>query len=160
MDQKYKTDVQIYEEFPHLQEDFLHAKLPQDTLLHLEGILNKIGNRPIIVRSSSLLEDNFGTSFAGSMKAILCNQGGLNENLHDLTQAILRVFASIFHPDALLYRRAKGLRDYDERMAILLQTVEGEQFADFFYPMPLELLIVAIFIGGLPKFANTMASYV
>lgn len=135
MDQKYKTDVQIYEEFPHLQEDFLHAKLPQDTLLHLEGILNQIGNRPIIVRSSSLLEDNFGTSFAGKYESHFCaNQGSLNENLHDLTQAILRVFASIFHPDALLYRRAKGLRDYDERMAILLQTVEGEQFADFFLP--------------------------
>ena len=135
MDQKYKTDEQIYQEFPQLQADFLQAQLPQDCLYQLEKILTKVGKRPIIVRSSSLLEDNFGTSFAGKYESHFCaNQGTLEDNLQALTQAILRVFASIFNPDALLYRRAKGLRDYDERMSILLQVVEGEQFGQFFLP--------------------------
>ena len=66
------------------------------------------------------LEDAPGSSFAGKYESHFCpNQGTPEENLHNLTQAIQRIYASIFNPDALLYRRAKGLQDYDERMAAL-----------------------------------------
>lgn len=135
MDQKYKSDQQIYEEYPSLYSDFIHSQLPQDTLEQLEKLLKRLGNQPLVVRSSSLLEDNFGTSFAGKYESHFCpNQGSLEENLAQLSEAIRRVFASIFNPDALLYRRAKGLLDYDERMAILLQVVEGEAFGDVYLP--------------------------
>ncbi len=40
----------------------------------------------------------------------------------------------MLHPDALLYRRAKGLQDYDERMALLIQVVEGEQYERYYLP--------------------------
>ena len=56
------------------------------------------------------------------------------KNLRDLTQAIIRIYASMLNPDALLYRRAKGLQDYDERMAILIQVVQGEQFGRYYLP--------------------------
>lgn len=135
MDQKYKSDQQIYEEYPSLYSDFIHSQLPEDTLEQLEKLLKRLGNKPLVVRSSSLLEDNFGTSFAGKYESHFCpNQGSLEENLAQLSEAIRRVFASIFNPDALLYRRAKGLLDYDERMAILLQVVEGETFGDVYLP--------------------------
>ena len=78
----------------------------------------------MIVRSSSLLEDNFGTSFAGKYESIFVPA----ENLVRLTQAIAEVFASTLNPGALLYRRSKGLLDYDERMAILIQEVRGERY--------------------------------
>ena len=46
-------------------------------------ILDEAGDRPLIVRSSSLLEDNFGTSFAGKYDSFFCpNQGTPEENLH------------------------------------------------------------------------------
>jgi len=81
------------------------------------------------------LEDNFGTSFAGKYESFFCpNQGTPEENLHALTQAISQVYASGLNPDALLYRRSKGLQDYDERLAILIQTVEGERFGKYFLP--------------------------
>lgn len=135
MDQKYKSDEEIYAEFPALQAEFLKGQLPPDIIERLTAILRKLGKRPLIVRSSSLLEDNFGTSFAGKYESHYCpNQGSLDENLHALCQAIVRVYASIFTPDALLYRRAKGLQDYDERMAILLQVVEGERFRNYYFP--------------------------
>jgi len=54
--------------------------------------------------------------------------------LRDLTQAIIRIYASMLNPDALLYRRAKGLQDYDERMAILIQVVQGERFGSYYMP--------------------------
>ena len=89
----------------------------------------------MIVRSSSQLEDNFGTSFAGKYNSFFCpNQGSVEENLKALTTAIARTYASTLNPDALLYRRSKKLQDYDERMAALIQVVEGETFEHYFLP--------------------------
>jgi hypothetical protein len=135
LDQKYKPEEQVRAEFPQLQQDFLAGEFPSDIIERLRGLLEEVGRRPIIVRSSSLLEDNFGTSFAGKYESHFCpNQGSPQENLQALTRAMKRIYASIFNPDALLYRRAKGLQDYDERMAILIQVVEGERFERYFLP--------------------------
>jgi hypothetical protein len=135
LDQKYKSEEQIRKEFPELQGEFLAGRLPTDVVDALRGLLDLVGQQPLIVRSSSLLEDNFGTSFAGKYESHFCpNQGTPKENLRDLTQAIMRIYASIFNPDALLYRRAKGLQDYDERMAILIQVVQGEAYGNYFLP--------------------------
>jgi hypothetical protein len=134
-DQKYKTEEQIRAEYPQIRADFSAGEFPPDVLENLRSVLQKIGNQPLIVRSSSLLEDNFGTSFAGKYESHFCpNQGSLEENLYNLTQAVQRIYASIFNPDALLYRRSKELQDYDERMAILLQVVEGETYGRYFLP--------------------------
>lgn len=134
-DQKYKSEEQIRAEYPILQGSFLDGHLPADIIEALHGLLDQIGRKPIIVRSSSLLEDNFGTSFAGKYESHFCpNQGSLEENLRDLTRSIIRIYASIFNPDALLYRRAKGLQDYDERMAILIQVVQGERYGKYHLP--------------------------
>ena len=51
-----------------------------------------------------------------------------------LTRAIAQVYASGVNPDALLYRHHKGLADYDERIAILIQFVVGEQFGHLYLP--------------------------
>jgi hypothetical protein len=135
LDQKYKSEEQIRAEFTQLHNDFLAGEFPPDILTSLRGLLEMTGNQPLIVRSSSLLEDSLGTSFAGKYESHFCpNQGTLEENLHNLANAIKSIYASIFLPDALLYRRAKGLQDYDERMAILIQVVEGEQFGRYFLP--------------------------
>jgi hypothetical protein len=82
-----------------------------------------------------LLEDNFGTSFAGKYESHFCpNQGTPRENLRALTTAIRRIYASVYNPDALFYRRRMGLLDYDERMAILLQVVQGQSYHRYFFP--------------------------
>ncbi|MCU0487297.1 MAG: PEP/pyruvate-binding domain-containing protein, partial [Anaerolineales bacterium] len=134
-DQKYKNEDQIRQEYPQIQQDFLAGEFPPDTFEALCNLLERVGAQPLIVRSSSLLEDNFGTSFAGKYESLFCpNQGSPEENLLSLTQAIQRIYASIFNPDALTYRRSKGLQDYDERMAILIQVVKGERFGRYFLP--------------------------
>lgn len=134
-DQKYKPEKLIREDYPLIQEEFLNGEFPEDILESLRGLLDHVGQQPLIVRSSSLLEDNFGTSFAGKYESHFCpNQGTPEENLLALTAAIKRIYASSLNPDALLYRRAKGLSDYDERMAILIQVVQGEKFGRYFLP--------------------------
>jgi hypothetical protein len=134
-DQKYKTEERIRAEYPQIIQDFLVGKFPPETLGELRSLLAKLGPQPLIVRSSSLLEDNFGTSFAGKYESLFCpNQGNLEENLQQLTQAIQRIYASILNPEVLLYRRSKGLQDYDERMAILIQLVQGDKVGRYFLP--------------------------
>lgn len=134
-EQKYKTEEQIYADYPVIQQEYSRGEFPPDIEARLQELLEEVGPKPLIVRSSSLLEDNFGTSFAGKYESVFCpNQGTPEENLRTLTKAIARVYASGLNPDALLYRRSKGLQDYDERLAILLQVVEGERYGDYFFP--------------------------
>jgi hypothetical protein len=134
-DQKYKLEEQIRSDYPIIQEQFHKGEFPPDFLDRLRGVLEQVGKVPLIVRSSSLLEDSFGTSFAGKYESYFCpNQGTPEENLKNLTQAITRIYASSLNPDALLYRRAKGLQDYDERMAILIQVVQGWQYGRYYMP--------------------------
>ncbi len=134
-DQKYKNEPEMRADYPQIVRDFESSEFPLDFLGDLSGLLERIGSRPLIVRSSSLLEDNFGTSFAGKYESVFCpNQGTHAANLRALTRAIIRVYVSTLNPNALLYRRSKGLQDYDERMAILIQVVEGEKFGKYFLP--------------------------
>lgn len=135
LNQKYKTAEQIREEYPKIQAQYANSRFPEEIAQQLREILRDVGNTPLIVRSSSLLEDNFGMSFAGKYLSIFCpNQGTIKENLRDLTLAIRQIYASVFGPDALIYRRRVGLVDYDERMAILLQEVQGERHRQYYFP--------------------------
>ncbi len=135
MDQKYKTQEQIEADYPQIQQAYLGARFSEDITHQLRMLLEEVGNHPLIVRSSSLLEDSFGTSFAGKYDSFFCpNQGGPEENLQALVNAICRIYASVLSPAALLYRRHQGLTDYDERMAILIQKVQGVRFHDYFFP--------------------------
>jgi hypothetical protein len=134
-DQKYKPEDQIWAEYPQLKKEFEQGKFPPEILAELKDLLESIGRKPLIVRSSSLLEDNFGTAFAGKYDSHFCpNQGTTEDNLNSLTRAIAGTFASTLKPEALLYRRSKGLQDYDERMAILIQVVQGEAFEKYYLP--------------------------
>ena len=133
--QKYKTEEVMHDEYPILQEDFQRGWMPDDILSKLRHVLEVTEGKPLIVRSSSLLEDNFGTSFAGKYDSIfLPNQGSLEENLKELVKAMGSIYASTLNPHALMYRRSMGLIDYDERMALLIQVVEGEQFGHYLLP--------------------------
>jgi len=135
IDQKYKTETEIHSDYPRIQEEFQLGKFPEDILDKFRELLAEVGPRPLIVRSSSLLEDNFGTSFAGKYESyFLPNQGTAEGNLQEFTAAVIRIYASMLNPDALLYRRARGLQDYDERMAILIQVVQGERHGRYFFP--------------------------
>ena len=134
-DQKYKSEEKMRADYPHIIEEFTSSQFPSDIIEKLQDILEQVGNKPLIVRSSSLLEDSFGNSFAGKYESyFLANQGDETTKLTAFTNAIAKVYASTLNPNALLYRRNKGLQDYDERMAILIMVVEGKPFNNYFLP--------------------------
>jgi hypothetical protein len=135
MNQKYRPLSEIRKEYPAIVEEHLKGRFPIKIVARLRDLLESIGQRPLIVRSSSLLEDSFGFSFAGKYESVFCpNQGSPGENLAFLLDAIRRIYASSLNPDAILYRQHNQLIDYDERMAILLQTVQGRRYGRYFMP--------------------------
>ena len=135
MNQKYKRPEQMMADYPQAYNAYLNSHLPADICAQLEQFLSEVGKTPLIVRSSSLLEDNFDTSFAGKYDSFfLPNQGTVEENLRELERAIIKVYASVIRPEALIYRERMGLTDYDERMAVLIQKVEGQRHGRYFFP--------------------------
>jgi hypothetical protein len=135
LNQKYKTRERIEADYPAIREAYIGGRFPDEIVYGLKELLEAVGDAPLIVRSSSLLEDNFGTSFAGKYDSFFCpNQSTPEENLEALTLAISKVYASVPSPVPILYRQHMGLVDYDERMAVLIQKVQGTQFCDFFFP--------------------------
>ncbi len=130
-----KTRDGYYQHAPELKEKLLTGTFPSNIREEFIQILEYFGQSPIIVRSSSLLEDNFGNAFAGKYESVFCaNQGTLEERYEAFENAVRTVYASTMNPDALDYRMSRGLFEKDEQMAILVQRVSGDHFGDLFFP--------------------------
>jgi hypothetical protein len=135
MNQKYRQADEIRADYPRILEAHMNGVFSSQMVDQLELVLAQLGKQPIIVRSSSLLEDNFGYAFAGKYQSYFCpNQGTHDENLQALLDAIRSIYASALNPDALLYRERQGLLDYDERMAVLIQPVQGQRHGRYYFP--------------------------
>jgi phosphoenolpyruvate synthase/pyruvate phosphate dikinase len=135
MNQKYLPVKKIRKAYPTIVKAYLKGKMPESVVDRLRELLVKFGKTPLIVRSSSLLEDNFGYSFAGKYASVFCaNQGSPKENLHALLDAVRQVYASLLNPDALVYRKKNQLIDYDERMCVIIQPVQGQRYGRYFLP--------------------------
>lgn len=99
------------------------------------SMLEYFGQSPIIVRSSSILEDGFGNAFAGKYESVFCpNQGSLKERYEVFERAVKQVYASTVNPDAIMYRAERHLLDRDEQMALLVMRVCGDVHGDYYYP--------------------------
>jgi hypothetical protein len=132
---RQRTQDGYFAEAQSLREDMLHGELPEEVRSELERMLDYFGQYPILVRSSSMLEDGYGNAFAGKYESLfLVNQGAPETRLDELGKAICRVFASTMSEDALTYRRQRGLDDLEEPMALLLQRVCGRYHDRFYFP--------------------------
>jgi pyruvate, water dikinase len=113
----------------------LAGQFPAALLEQFEGMLDYFGERPCIVRSSSILEDARGNAFSGKYESVfLSNRGSREERLAALLDAIRQVYASVFDPEALLYRKSRGLLQSEERMALLVMRVSGRRRDELFFP--------------------------
>jgi hypothetical protein len=111
------------------------GEFPGYILRQIEDMLDYFGQYPVIVRSSSLLEDNYGNAFAGKYESVFCaNQGPREQRLAAFVNAIKTVYASTMSEEALSYRARHGLLDRDEQMALLVMRVSGAMHGRCFYP--------------------------
>ncbi len=118
-----------------VRQRILSGSFPDYIVRRFEDMLEYFGNAPIIVRSSSLLEDNFGNAFSGKYDSVFCaNQGSPAERLAALLDAIRMVYASTMSEEALSYRKRRGVLEHDEQMALLVQRVSGATYGRYFCP--------------------------
>ena len=119
-----------------LAERLSGGSFPHPIRQQFMRMLDYFGQSPIIVRSSSLLEDNFGNAFAGKYESIfLTNQGSPEERCVEFERAVRQVYASMMNPDALEYRMKRGLLGRDEQMSLLVQRVSGDRRDGWFFPL-------------------------
>ena len=113
----------------------LTGSFPPRIVANLSDMLDYFGQSPIIVRSSSLLEDNFGNAFSGKYESVFCpNQGSRERRLENLLTAIKTIYASTLSEKALRYRAQLGILDRDEQMPLLIQRVSGDLHGQYFFP--------------------------
>ncbi len=135
VEQKYKDLNQVRVEYPHIIQAFKNSRFPTDVIQGLSMVLDDLKDQPVIVRSSSLLEDRTGATFSGKYKSLfLANQGSKQERLEALKEAIAEVYASTYGPDPIGYRAERGLLDFAEEMGIMIQEVVGTRVGHYFFP--------------------------
>ena len=135
MDQKFKEISQVRREYPNMIQLFKNSAFPPEISEGLGRALEFFGETPLIVRSSSLLEDRFGTAFSGKYKSLfLANQGPFEQRLEALQDAVAEVWASVLGPDPIEYRRERGLTEFIEEMGILIQEVVGTRVGRWWLP--------------------------
>ncbi len=120
--------------YEELKGRFLGGKFADTVQKELSSILDQITS-PMAVRSSSLLEDQKGASFAGKYESVFVgNQGTPESRREEFLNAVKTVFASTFNPNAITYRGKHGFLKDAEEMALLVQEVVGLQYQDYYLP--------------------------
>jgi pyruvate,water dikinase len=133
---KYKDLSEIRMDYVNIIQTMKNAKFPPGIVKSLAMALDDFGDNPLIVRSSSLLEDQMGSAFSGKYKSLfLANQGSKKQRLEDLMDAIIEVYSSVFSPDSIKYRSERGLLDFQEEMGIMIQEVVGCRIGPYYMPL-------------------------
>jgi len=135
VEQKYKEIGRVRQEYPYVVQVFKNSTFSPEIIKGLLMALEDFGDVPLVVRSSSLLEDRIGAVFAGKYKSLfISNTGSKEKRLSELMDAIAEVYASIFGPDPINYRSQQQLLDYQEEMGIMIQEVVGTKVGPYFFP--------------------------
>jgi pyruvate,water dikinase len=135
IEQKFKEIDEVRQEYPDIVRLFKTSSLPPRILNGLSVALDDFAEVPLVVRSSSLLEDRLGTAFSGKYKSLfLANRGTKAERLEAIADAVAEVYASTFGPDPIEYRRERGLLEFNEEMGILIQECVGTRVGKYFLP--------------------------
>lgn len=132
---KYGELEEVREKYPLVERLFKSGTFPETIHVGLRKMLEKVVGKPLVIRSSSLLEDRIGHAFSGKYKSLfIANRGTIERRLAEIEDAISEVYASVFHPDPIEYRSDRGLLDFQEQMGILIQVVVGKEYADLLLP--------------------------
>lgn len=115
-------------------EAFIHGELPDS--LHDDFLaLIKATKKPLAIRSSSLLEDSHYQPFAGIYSTYMIPFNEDHEAmLKDLSKAIKSVYASVYYRDSKAYMTATQNVIDQEKMAVIIQEVVGQEYGDYYYP--------------------------
>lgn len=115
-------------------DHFLNARLPESLLEDFLALFDVV-DRPLAVRSSSLLEDSHYQPFAGIYSTYMVpHLDDVDKMLRLLCDAVKSVYASVFFKDSKAYMNATSNVIDQEKMAVILQEVVGEYHSGYYYP--------------------------
>jgi len=111
------------------------GKLTETLIRKLKLIIRHIV-KPLAIRSSGLFEDSQNQPFAGIFETYLIpnNHPDPRVRLEQLMDAVKLVYASVYSPTAKGYIEAVNYRIEQEKMAVVIQEVVGNQYGEVFYP--------------------------
>jgi CheY-like chemotaxis protein len=114
---------------------FSGALFPADARRQLASFLSAC-DRPLAIRSSSLLEDSPHQSFAGIFDTIMIpnDHPDPGVRLDELLGAIKSVYASTFSADSKAFLEATPYRLEEEAMAVIVQMLVGRNRDGLFFP--------------------------
>ena len=120
--------------YPKLREHFAKGQLSTSLLKKLKVFIGQI-DKPIAVRSSSIAEDSINQPFAGIFDTFIV-PNGINKKqvFEQICTAIKLVFASTFSPKARNYFTIIHHKIEEEKMAVILQELAGNQYGEYYYP--------------------------
>ncbi|WP_026671103.1 PEP/pyruvate-binding domain-containing protein [Butyrivibrio sp. AE3006] len=132
---RQRTKEEFFSVAEEFAEQLQRGKFSRGMEEEFQKLLEYYCQDPIIVRSSSILEDGFGNAFAGKYESVFCsNTGTMEQRVEELENAIRTVYASTMSKSALDYRSRRGLQERDEQMALLVQRVSGSYYGEFYMP--------------------------
>jgi hypothetical protein len=128
-------DIHIDLDDEQIKSRFLGGVLPEDVETQLIQLLEYC-KCPIAIRSSGLLEDSQSQPFAGVYATYMLPNNSVNfeERFKQMTDAIKLVFASIFLKNSVSYIETLNYNIEEEKMAVIIQEIVGNQYEDYFYP--------------------------
>ncbi len=133
---KYLDIIDIRTSYPRIIQMLKNARMSPYILNELNQVLDNCEDSPLIIRSSSLLEDQIDTAFSGKYKSLfITNIGSRKERLKQLVEGILEVYASIFSADSIQYRKERNLLDCNEQMGVMIQEVVGIKAGPYYFPL-------------------------
>lgn len=113
---------------------FLQARLPERLIEDFMSLFEVV-ERPLAIRSSSLLEDSHYQPFAGIYSTYMIpHVEDKYQMLKLLSDAIKSVYASVFYRDSKAYMTATSNVIDQEKMAIIIQEVVGEVTNGYYFP--------------------------
>jgi hypothetical protein len=132
---KLHESLYIEKDYEEIKELFMNAQLSDSLLRKLKIMLKKL-KKPIAVRSSGLFEDSLMQPFAGIFETYILpnSNSSLNIRLEQCASAIKLVFASVFSRTARDYIEAIHYKIEEEKMAVVIQELVGNQYDNVYYP--------------------------
>lgn len=136
MDKNNLSDI----DYEHLSDErisskFMEGSIPAIVLGDLRSFI-KNTRKPIIARSSGLLEDSLNQPFAGIYSSMLLANDSWETDLRfqEVCNSIKHVYSSTYFERAREYVKATPKNISDEKMSVLIQEVVGQRHGKYFYP--------------------------
>jgi len=153
--QNRMEDLCVEEDWDNVQARFAASSFSSALKADMERILldfEKIDNPPLVIRSSSMMEDSVDLAFAGKYDSFFsANIKDFEWRMAKLEECIRAVWVSTFNPSARKYRNKHGKIHCDESMAVIVQSMVGKERDNIYYPKVAGTIFSRIFRRPSPR---------